>query len=213
MKFYMHYKNKPYKLLGTARHSESQEDLALYECRYPNESASVWVRPKDMFFESITLNGKEIPRFRKIPLEMEHKTFLSDEDLKTLKEISFEALGPISFEDLQQKMKSAKHTLALFAKIEGKVVGFKVGFSKDETTFGSWIGGVLPQYRNLGIAADMMEAQHSWAKDKGFAKITTKSMNRFRGMIILNLQFGFDIIGTEMDPKMGFQIVMEKTLT
>lgn len=37
LKLYRHYKNKPYKYLGPVRHSETLENLVLYESLYENE--------------------------------------------------------------------------------------------------------------------------------------------------------------------------------
>jgi hypothetical protein len=61
---YEHYKGKRYRVHGTVKHSESLEEMVLYETLYENELGKMWVRPKDMFLEFIELNGKSIPRFR-----------------------------------------------------------------------------------------------------------------------------------------------------
>lgn len=60
---YRHYKGKLYKVLGIVKHSETLEDLVLYECLYENKTAKVWVRPLKVFSEKIELNGKMVPRF------------------------------------------------------------------------------------------------------------------------------------------------------
>ncbi len=65
--YYLHYKNKPYKLLGIVRHSETTEEMVHYKALYTSKDfgkKTEWVRPKEMFFENITLDGKEVPRFR-----------------------------------------------------------------------------------------------------------------------------------------------------
>lgn len=61
--FYRHYKNKPYKVIGTVRHSETLEELVLYEALYPNESGAMWVRPLEMFLSDVEVNGKTVARF------------------------------------------------------------------------------------------------------------------------------------------------------
>ncbi len=61
---YEHYKGKPYKVHGVVRHSETLEELVLYETLYENPSGKMWVRPKKMFLESVEINGKRRPRFR-----------------------------------------------------------------------------------------------------------------------------------------------------
>lgn len=61
---YKHYKGNLYKVIGLVKHSETLEDLVLYECLYENQNAKVWVRPVKMFNEKINLNGKIVPRFK-----------------------------------------------------------------------------------------------------------------------------------------------------
>jgi hypothetical protein len=61
--FYRHYKNKPYKVHGIVRHSESLVEHVLYEALYPNESGQMWVRPLDMFMSDVVVDGITRPRF------------------------------------------------------------------------------------------------------------------------------------------------------
>jgi len=63
---YQHYKGPHYRVLGVVRHSETLEELVLYECLYENESGQFWVRPRAMFEGSVILNGAEVPRFRRV---------------------------------------------------------------------------------------------------------------------------------------------------
>jgi hypothetical protein len=63
---YQHYKGKNYRVLELAMHSESEEWMVVYECLYPNEVATLWVRPLSMFIETIILDGVQIPRFKYI---------------------------------------------------------------------------------------------------------------------------------------------------
>ena len=58
---YRHYKGKLYELLHTARHSETEEPLAVYRALYGDYG--VWVRPLAMFAEAVeTANGR-VARF------------------------------------------------------------------------------------------------------------------------------------------------------
>ncbi len=61
---YEHYKGMRYKFHGIVRHSESLEELVLYETLYENKLGKMWVRPLEMFTEWIELDGKSVPRFR-----------------------------------------------------------------------------------------------------------------------------------------------------
>ncbi|TCV91258.1 uncharacterized protein DUF1653 [Luteibacter rhizovicinus] len=59
--FYRHYKGNPYRVLGTARHSETMEELVVYQALYGDHG--LWVRPAGMFAETVEIDGKVIPRF------------------------------------------------------------------------------------------------------------------------------------------------------
>lgn len=60
---YQHYKGQLYQVLHVATHSETQEKLVVYQCLY--DDYSLWVRPLEMFTESITLDDdRELERFK-----------------------------------------------------------------------------------------------------------------------------------------------------
>ncbi|MCO4321022.1 DUF1653 domain-containing protein [Aliidiomarina quisquiliarum] len=58
---YRHYKGSEYEVIDTARHSENEELLVLYRPLYG--ARELWVRPYNMFVESVELEGKTVPRF------------------------------------------------------------------------------------------------------------------------------------------------------
>lgn len=59
---YRHYKGKDYEVLGVARHSETEEEYVVYRQLYGE--GALWIRPMEMFVESVTVGGTSIPRFR-----------------------------------------------------------------------------------------------------------------------------------------------------
>lgn len=58
---YRHYKGQRYRVLGTARHSETMEEVVVYQALYGDYG--LWVRPAAMFCETVELDGEPIPRF------------------------------------------------------------------------------------------------------------------------------------------------------
>jgi len=63
---YKHYKGKYYQVVGFALHSETLEELVVYKALYDSKKFgknSLWVRPKKMFFETVTVNGQQVMRF------------------------------------------------------------------------------------------------------------------------------------------------------
>ncbi len=63
---YRHYKGKNYRVLDVVLHSETKQEMVLYECLYENAESSLWVRPLHMFLETITVEGATRPRFQYI---------------------------------------------------------------------------------------------------------------------------------------------------
>jgi len=61
---YRHYKGRDYQVVGTARHTETEEDVVLYYPLYGEQSERrYWVRPLAMFTEQVIVEGKTRARF------------------------------------------------------------------------------------------------------------------------------------------------------
>lgn len=64
---YQHYKGRFYEVIGVARHSETSEELVVYRALYNSKEFgknALWARPKTMFLENVSVDGKEVPRFK-----------------------------------------------------------------------------------------------------------------------------------------------------
>ena len=61
---YRHYKGNDYRVLGLARHSETLEPVVVYRALYG--AGGLWVRPADMFLETVEVGGRPMPRFARI---------------------------------------------------------------------------------------------------------------------------------------------------
>ncbi|MDB5163256.1 MAG: hypothetical protein JWO54_127 [Candidatus Saccharibacteria bacterium] len=60
---YRHYKGKDYEVIGVGTHTETDEKFVVY--RGLNEPYDMWIRPFDMFFGTVTVNGVKQLRFQK----------------------------------------------------------------------------------------------------------------------------------------------------
>lgn len=58
---YRHFKGKEYRVLYTARHSETLEAYVVYQALYGD--GGVWVRPACMWNETVTDSNGSRPRF------------------------------------------------------------------------------------------------------------------------------------------------------
>ncbi len=115
-------------------------------------------------------------------------------------------------DNLINKMANKPQLLVITAMDDKKVIGYKIGYEIDKSTFYSWLGGVDPDYRGHGIASILMEKQHQYLKRKCYQVVQTKTMNKWRNMLILNIKSGFDIIDTYTDEKGLHKIILEKKL-
>jgi hypothetical protein len=61
---YRHFKGRRYRVLGTARHTETGEWLVVYQSLYG--AHDVWVRPLSMFTETVEHGGEPLPRFQRL---------------------------------------------------------------------------------------------------------------------------------------------------
>ena len=61
---YRHFKGNKYEVLGTAKHSETLEEMVIYKALYGNHD--IWVRPVSMWDEVVELDGKKVKRFERI---------------------------------------------------------------------------------------------------------------------------------------------------
>ena len=92
-------------------------------------------------------------------------------------------------------------------------VGFFLGFELKPTVFFAWFYGVLPEYRRQGIASQLMEAVHSWARQNEYDSIRFECHNQHRPMLHLAIALQYDIVGIRWDPDRGENLVIfEKVL-
>lgn len=61
---YRHFKGKEYEVLGTAKHSETEEELVVYRALYGD--GGLWARPLSMWEETVEREGETFRRFTRV---------------------------------------------------------------------------------------------------------------------------------------------------
>lgn len=123
----------------------------------------------------------------------------------TLKTSAAGLLADLQYQQQRQPVQ------AWLAYADGMLVGCKLGYERKPGHYYSWLGGVHPEFRGRGVAAELMRRQHAWGRAQGYRAVRTHTYNRWRAMLLLNLRHGFDIIGT-VQGSHGLTIVLEKAL-
>ncbi|KRG11924.1 ribosomal protein S18 acetylase RimI-like enzyme [Lederbergia galactosidilyticus] len=113
---------------------------------------------------------------------------------------------------LLRKAKGKPNLLFTVGIKHGEVVGYKIGYEITPDIFYSWLGAVDEKHRCQGIATKLMTEQHSYLKNKGYKLVRTKTKNKWRNMLILNIKCGFDVIGIDTDKQDEPKIILEKYL-
>ena len=117
-------------------------------------------------------------------------------------------------ESFRRRFLGRHNVLQMVAHIDDRPVGFFLGFELKPSVFFAWFYGVLPDYRRQGIASQLMEAVHGWAKLNEYESVRFECHNQHRPMLHLAIALGYDIVGIRWDPDRGDNLVIfEKVLT
>lgn len=108
----------------------------------------------------------------------------------------------------ERRLKGRANTLMLLAIIEKRPVGFAIGYEIKPGTFYCWLIGVLPDYRRLGIAAQVMEALAAWADDNNYHTVRFECYNAQRPMLHLAINQNYNIVGIRYDADVGDNLII-----
>ncbi|MEL7121052.1 MAG: GNAT family N-acetyltransferase [Bacteroidota bacterium] len=110
------------------------------------------------------------------------------------------------------KRLSGVRSLLLGAYIDNQAAGFKIGYEREDY-FYSWMGGVVPQYRKMGVASQLAMHQEAWAHEQGFEAVVFKTRNHLTQMLLFALSNGFQIIDIQKKEQIAdYRILLQKHL-
>jgi GNAT superfamily N-acetyltransferase len=120
---------------------------------------------------------------------------------------------PRDAESFHRRFQGRYNVLQLIARLGDRPVGFFLGFELKPTVFFGWFYGVIPECRRQGIASQLMDAVHEWARQNDYESIRFECHNQHRPMLHLAIALGYDIVGIRWDPDRGDNLVIfEKVL-
>ena len=139
---------------------------------------------------------------------------VGSEDLAVIVDLYNQIFRPHRDEEFFRRRYLGRHNvLQMVARVEGRPVGFFLGFELKPRVFFTWFYGVLNDFRRQGIASQLMDAVHSWAKQNDYESVRFECHNQHRPMLHLAIALGYDIVGIRWDPDRGDNLVIfEKVL-
>ena len=116
-------------------------------------------------------------------------------------------------DSFRRRFRGRYNVLQMVARVEDRPVGFFIGFELKPTVFFAWFYGVVPEFRRQGIASQLMDAVHAWARQHDYDSLRFECHNQHRPMLHLAIALGYDIVGIRWDPDRGDNLVIfEKSL-
>ncbi len=111
-------------------------------------------------------------------------------------------------DSFMRRYRGRHNVLQMVARVHDRPVGFSLGFELKPGVFFSWFYGVVPEYRRQGIASQLMEAVHSWARLDDYESIRFECHNQHRPMLHLGIAQEYDIVGIRWDPDRGANLLL-----
>jgi GNAT superfamily N-acetyltransferase len=108
----------------------------------------------------------------------------------------------------ERRLGNRRNVLTMVANLDGRPVGFSCGYELRPSTYYSWLYGVLPDARQLGVGSQLMAAELAWAHEHGYEMARLECYNHYRPMILLAVKSGYDIVGIRWDSHTSNNLVI-----
>ena len=114
----------------------------------------------------------------------------------------------------RRRVEGRRNVLFLIAQLDRRPVGFLTALELKPDTHFSWLCGVLPEFRRMGIASQLIEAHQAWARQQGYEMVRFECYNRHRAMLHTAINHGANIVGIRWDNQHHDNLVVfERDLT
>jgi len=111
-------------------------------------------------------------------------------------------------EFFERRLRNRINPLVMVARIDNEAVGFFTGMELKPSVFFSWLVGVLPDARRMGIASQLLRAAGGWARERNYRSIRFECTTQHRAMMHFGIAEGYDIIGIRWDPDRAENLII-----
>ena len=135
-------------------------------------------------------------------------------ELSLVTELYNEVFTPrTDMEFFRRRFRGRHNVTMMVALIDDRHVGFIIGFELMPSTYFSWLCGVLPEFRRLGIATQLIQAQQAYAQEHEYQIVRFECSNQHRPMLHVAIREGYDLVGIRWDTASANNVVIfEKDL-
>lgn len=120
---------------------------------------------------------------------------------------------PVEPDYFESRLTTHKDSICLIAQLDGKPAAFLCGYGLRPTTFYSWLCGVLPDARRMGVARQLFDAEQAWAAEHDYEMMRLECNNQSRPALQLAIAHKYDIVGIRWDTRSSTNLVIfEKVL-
>ena len=135
-------------------------------------------------------------------------------EIGLISELYNRVFSPRKDEDFFRRRFQGRHNVSmLVALLDDNPVGFNIGFELMPSTYFSWICGVIPEFRRLGVATQLMHAQQALGVEHNYGYIRFECQNQHRPMLHAAITEGYDLVGIRWDSATASNVVIfEKEL-
>lgn len=157
----------------------------------------------NLLFEDYYYSIIDENEFFKIFLENRKNVFKDNVDFQV-----YQLLSELELNKLKALKVNLANSFNLFIKITKKenIIGWFFGRQSDDETFTMMNTGIIKEYRNKGIYANLLQKVLEILKNEGFQKVESQHNASNNQVIIPKLKAGFIITGLEIEDKVGMKV-------
>ncbi|MBI4719560.1 MAG: GNAT family N-acetyltransferase [Planctomycetes bacterium] len=130
-------------------------------------------------------------------------------ELGLVTELYNRVFNPPQVEEFFRRRFRGRHNVCMMvAVLDEQHAGFIIGFELMPTTYFSWMCGVVPEFRRMGIATQLIQAQTAWAQDHEYSTLRFECQNQHRPMLHVAIREGYDLVGIRWDTATADNVVI-----
>lgn len=196
---YRHYKGNTYRVLHTALHSETLEEMVVYQD--VNNPEKIWARPASMWNETVLVDGVERRRFEPV----EETECADDAVTASMTEFTIKRLPELTTEELHEILKARAQVFTKEQEIlypdadghddqcwhvfslnqDGTIASYLRMFYPEGEPGAVKMGRVLTMERGKGLGTRLMAIATEYAVEKlGARRIVVTSQKQAEGFYL-----------------------------